>query len=231
MSFIKSAPVIIAGAIFLAACGQEEQVKLENHIDQASYGVGLNIGRQLSQEEVEMNADAIAAGIKDAISGAKQRIDDSVIEAAFGKVREEQMRKQQALNDAVAQAGEDYLAKNGQREGVVTTESGLQYEVISAGAEGAAQPTREDVVRVHYNGTLIDGSVFDSSVERGQPVEFPLGGVIAGWTEALQLMHVGDKWKLYIPADLAYGARSPSPKIPANSALIFEVELLDIVAQ
>lgn len=229
MSFIKSAPLVIVGALLLAACGQEESVKLENHIDQASYGVGLNIGRQLSQEDVEMNADAIAAGIKDAISGTKQQIDDSVIEAAFAKVREEQMRKQQALNDAAAKAGTDFLAENAKRPGVVTTESGLQYEVITAGAADAAKPTLEDVVRVHYHGTLIDGTVFDSSVERGQPAEFPLAGVIRGWTEALQLMKVGEKWKLYIPAELAYGARSPSPKIPANSALVFEVELLEIV--
>jgi FKBP-type peptidyl-prolyl cis-trans isomerase FklB len=229
MSFIKSAPIVIVGALLLAACGQEESVKLENHIDQASYGVGLNIGRQLSQEDVAMNADAIAAGIKDAISGAKQRIDDSVIEAAFGKVREEQMQKQQALSDAAAKASVDFLAENGKRPGVVTTESGLQYEVITAAAADAATPALEDVVRVHYHGTLIDGTVFDSSVERGQPAEFPLSGVIRGWTEALQLMKVGDKWKLYVPADLAYGARSPSPKIPANSALIFEVELLEIV--
>ncbi|MCY0964628.1 FKBP-type peptidyl-prolyl cis-trans isomerase [Parathalassolituus penaei] len=229
MSFIKSAPLVIVGALLLAACGQEESVKLENHIDQASYGVGLNIGRQLSQEDVEMNADAIAAGIKDAISGAKQQIDDSVIEAAFAKVREEQMRKQQALSDATAKASTDFLAENAKRPGVVTTESGLQYEVITAGAADAAKPSLEDVVRVHYHGTLIDGTVFDSSVERGQPAEFPLSGVIRGWTEALQLMKVGEKWKLYIPAELAYGARSPSPKIPANSALVFEVELLEIV--
>ena len=229
MSFIKSAPLVIVGALLLAACGQEESVKLENHIDQASYGVGLNIGRQLSQEEVEMNPEAIAAGIKDAISGAKQQIDDSVIEAAFAKVREDQMRKQQALSDAAAKASTDFLAENAKRTGVVTTESGLQYEVITAGAADAAKPTLEDVVRVHYHGTLIDGTVFDSSVERGQPAEFPLAGVIRGWTEALQLMKVGEKWKLYIPAELAYGARSPSPKIPANSALVFEVELLEIV--
>ena len=105
----------------------------------------------------------------------------------------------------------------------------MQYQVITAAPAGAAQPKIDDVVRVHYHGTLTDGTVFDSSVERGQPAEFPVGGVIQGWVEALQLMHVGDKWKLTIPADLAYGARSPSPKIPANSALVFEVELLDIV--
>ncbi len=112
---------------------------------------------------------------------------------------------------------------------ITVTESGLQYEVITAAEEGSPKPTAESMVRVHYHGTLTDGSVFDSSVERGQPAEFPVNGVISGWVEALQLMSVGDKWKLSIPANLAYGAQSPSPKIPANSALVFEVELLEIL--
>jgi len=134
------------------------------------------------------------------------------------------------LNDAAAKAGQDFLAENAKREGVKTTESGLQYEVITAVAEGAT-PAATDQVRVHYHGTLIDGTVFDSSVERGEPAQFPVNRVIRGWVEALQMMKVGEKWKLFIPADLAYGAQSPSPKIPANSALIFEVELLEIVGQ
>ena len=119
------------------------------------------------------------------------------------------------------------MAENGKKDGVTTLESGLQYEVISA-SEGGVKPSATDTVSVHYHGTLTDGSVFDSSVERGTPAEFPVNRVIAGWTEALQLMSVGDKWKLTIPANLAYGAQSPSPKIPANSALVFEVELLDV---
>ncbi|MDO6681454.1 MULTISPECIES: FKBP-type peptidyl-prolyl cis-trans isomerase [unclassified Oceanobacter] len=231
MSFIKSVPVVLAGTLLLAACGQEEVVKLENHIDQASYGVGLNIGRQLSQEDVEMNAEAIAAGIKDALSEADQRIPDEVIQGAFEKIREEQMRKQEALGDAVAKAGEEFLAENAAKEGVTVTDSGLQYEVMTAVDGDAAQPTAADTVSVHYHGTLIDGTVFDSSVERGEPVQFPLGNVIPGWTEGVQLMKVGEKFKFFIPAELAYGARSPSPKIPANSALVFEVELLEIVAE
>ncbi|MDP2506709.1 FKBP-type peptidyl-prolyl cis-trans isomerase [Oceanobacter sp. 3_MG-2023] len=206
-------------------------MKLENHIDQASYGVGLNIGRQLSQEDVEMNAEAIAAGIKDALSEADQRIPDEVIQGAFEKIREEQMRKQEALGDAVAKAGEEFLAENAAKEGVTVTDSGLQYEVMTAVDGDAAQPTAADTVSVHYHGTLIDGTVFDSSVERGEPVQFPLGNVIPGWTEGVQLMKVGEKFKFFIPAELAYGARSPSPKIPANSALVFEVELLEIVAE
>lgn len=229
MNLIKSAPAVILGALLLAGCGQEDSVKLENHVDQASYGVGLNIGRQLSREEVDMNADAIAAGIKDALANAEPRIGEDVIKAAFDKIREEQTMKQEALNDAAAQAGQDFLAENAKREGVTVTDSGLQYEVLVAAADGQPMPEASDTVRVHYHGTLIDGTVFDSSVERGEPAQFPVTGVIRGWVEALQMMKVGDKWKLFIPAELAYGARSPSPRIPANSALVFEVELLEIV--
>ncbi|MFL0807197.1 MAG: FKBP-type peptidyl-prolyl cis-trans isomerase [Oceanobacter sp.] len=233
MKLLKTAPVVLAGALLLAACGQEEKkvVTFENHIDQASYGVGLNIGRQLSQEGVEMNSDAVAAGIKDALANAEQRLDDETIKAAFEKIREEQTRKQQALNDAASQASTDYLAENAKKDGVTATDSGLQYEVMTAVEGDGAKPTPENVVRVHYHGTLIDGTVFDSSVERGDPAQFPLNGVIPGWTEGLQLMKVGEKFKFTIPADLAYGARSPSPKIPANSALVFEVELLEIVQE
>ena len=125
-----------------------------------------------------------------------------------------------------AESGDSFLAENARKEGVKTTASGLQYQVIKSGT--GATPKLTDGVKVHYHGTLINGTVFDSSVERGEPISFPVSGVIAGWTEALQLMKVGDKWKLFIPAKLAYGDRSPSPKIPANSPLIFEVELLDI---
>lgn len=232
MKFLKTAPVVLAGTLLLAACGQEEKkVTFENHIDQASYGVGLNIGRQLSQEGVEMNSDAVAAGIKDALASAEQRVDDETIKAAFEKIREEQTRKQEALNDVAAQASKDFLAENAKKEGVSATESGLQYEVMTAVEGDADKPTAADVVRVHYHGMLIDGTVFDSSVERGQPAQFPLNGVIPGWTEGLQLMKVGEKFKFTIPAELAYGARSPSPKIPANSALVFEVELLEVVKE
>lgn len=229
MKLIKIAPAVVLGALMLSGCNQENSVKLENHIDQASYGVGLNIGRQLASEDVKVNADAVAAGLQDALSGAEPRIKEDVIAAAFDKIREEQMQKQQALDEEASKASAEYLAENAKKDGVVVTESGLQYEVLTAAADGAKSPAETDVVRVHYHGTLTDGTVFDSSVDRGQPAEFPVNGVIQGWVEALQLMHVGDKWKLTIPADLAYGAHSPSPLIPANSALVFEVELLEIV--
>lgn len=228
MNLLKQVPVIAMGALLLVGCGQEKEVKLEGHIDQASYGVGLNIGESLARDKVDLNVDAIAAGIADALAGNEPKLSQEQLQAAFEKVREEQQRVQQALNDEAAKAGNEYLAENGKREGVTTLESGLQYEVLTAGNGEGSKPAATDTVSVHYHGTLTDGSVFDSSVERGTPAEFPVNRVIAGWTEALQLMSVGDKWKLFIPADLAYGAQSPSPKIPANSALVFEVELLDV---
>lgn len=225
----KWAPAVLLGAVIMTGCGQEESVKLESAADQASYGVGLNIGRQLAREPFDMNADAVISGIRDAISEAEPQLAEDVIQAAFQTITEEQQRKQEALGDEVAKASEAFLAENATREGVQTTESGLQYEVITA-VESGDSPSATDQVKVHYHGTLTDGTVFDSSVERGEPAQFPVNRVISGWIEALQLMKVGEKWKLFIPAELAYGATSPSPAIPANSALVFEVEMLEIVA-
>ena len=134
--------------------------------------------------------------------------------------------KPAAASDAKSADGETFLAANAKKEGVITTASGLEYKVMKSGA--GESPKLADKVKVHYHGTLIDGTVFDSSVQRGEPIVFPVGAVIPGWVEALQLMKVGDKWQLFIPAKLAYGEQSPSPAIPANSVLIFEVELLGI---
>lgn len=220
---------LLSALFLLTSCGAKD-VELKTNTDKASYGVGLNIGRQLSMEEVDMNPDAIAEGIRDGLAKADPKLSEEVIREAFDKIREEQMAKQKEKEENAAKEGKAFLDENAKKEGVTTLESGLQYEVISQSEGETAKPKANDVVKVHYHGTLVDGSVFDSSVERGSPAEFVVSGVIAGWVEALQLMEVGDKWKLYIPADLAYGSRSPSPKIPANSALIFEVELLEIKA-
>ena len=131
------------------------------------------------------------------------------------------------LNAESAKAGKAFLEENAKREGVITTASGLQYEIVQKAADGA-QPKADDVVTVHYEGRLIDGSVFDSSIARNSPIDLPVGGVIPGWVEALQLMHVGEKYKLYIPSELAYGENSPTPAIPANAVLVFDLELLGI---
>jgi len=228
MKIVKLAGVSVLG-LALIACneGQKKEVSLDSDMDKVSYGMGLNIGKNFKQQELDMNIDAIAEGMRDAMAG-QQRLEDDVIKASAEAVRDREMEKQRALSDAQSQKGVEFLAENAKREGVNTTASGLQYEILTQGSGEGESPAVTDIVSVHYHGTLIDGTVFDSSVERNQPAEFPLNAVISGWTEALQLMKVGDKWKLYLPAEIAYGARSPSPKIPANSALVFEVELLDI---
>lgn len=220
---------LLSALFLLTACGAKD-VELKTYQDKASYGVGLNIGRQLAMEEVDMNPDAIAEGIRDGLAKAEPKLSEEAIREAFDKIREEQMTKQKEKEESAAKESEAFLAENAKKEGVTTLDSGLQYEVISQSEGETGKPKASDTVKVHYHGTLVDGTVFDSSVERGSPAEFTVSGVIAGWVEALQLMEVGDKWKLYIPAELAYGSRSPSPKIPANSALIFEVELLEIKA-
>ncbi|MEH6500173.1 MAG: FKBP-type peptidyl-prolyl cis-trans isomerase [Pseudoalteromonas distincta] len=211
----------------LAGCGEKEP-DLTSSIQQASYGIGLNMGESLLNDGLDdIDPEALAQGMKDALAGSDPRLSEEELTAAFTEL---QTRAEQRSTDLAAEAlkvNEDYLADNAAREGVTTTASGLQYEVITEG-EGSEQPAEDDVVLVHYEGKLLDGTVFDSSVSRGEPVELPVNGVIPGWVETLQLMSVGDKWKVTIPSELAYGARSPSPVIPPNSILVFEMELLGI---
>jgi len=221
--------VALMSAAVLVGCNGEKEVALETNVDKMSYGIGLSMARSVKGQPIELNNEALVAGLKDALADKEARLDETAIREAFAAVRQEQMEKQQVESEAALKKGEDYLVENAKKDGVKSTESGLQYEVLASG-EGAS-PSATDTVEVHYHGTLIDGSVFDSSVERGAPAKFPVNRVISGWTEALQLMKVGDKWRLHIPADLAYGAQSPSPKIPANSTLVFEVELLNIEKQ
>jgi len=218
--------VALVSAALLAGCNGEKQVALETNVDKMSYGIGMSMARSVKGQPIEINNEAMLAGLKDVLNDKPAQLEEDVIREAFAAVREEQMEKQKLEAEGAVQVGADYLTENAKKEGVKSTDSGLQYEVITAG-EGDS-PAATDTVEVHYHGTLIDGTVFDSSVERGTPAKFPVNRVISGWTEALQLMKVGDKWRLHIPADLAYGAQSPSPKIPANSALVFEVELLAI---
>lgn len=206
------------------------EVQLETLEQKASYGIGRQMGDQLAQQPFDgMSLSAIAAGIEDAFNGNDLAVDPKDIQEAFN-VLNERMRAQQEEEAKKASAvGDKFLAENAKREGVTVLESGLQYEIITAGDEGSEKPTRESKVRTHYHGTFLDGKVFDSSYDRGQPAEFPVGGVIAGWTEALQLMSKGAKWKLYIPYNLAYGEQGSPGGIPPYSALIFDVELLEIL--
>ncbi|MVW76885.1 FKBP-type peptidyl-prolyl cis-trans isomerase [Pseudomonas xionganensis] len=192
-----------------------------------SYGIGLQLGGQLRDNPPPgASLEAIIAGISDAFNGQPSRVSEAELSASFKVIREIMQAEAAAKAEAAAGAGRAYLEENAKREGVTVLASGLQYEVLTAG--DGAKPSREDSVRTHYHGTLIDGTVFDSSYERGQPAEFPVGGVIAGWTEALQLMNAGSKWRLYVPSELAYGAQGVG-SIPPHSVLVFDVELLDVL--
>lgn len=198
---------------------------LEQH---ASYGIGLNMGQQLADNPFDgLDIDAVAAGLKAAFAGEEPAVSEEQIRAAFTVISQRMQAAEAEAAKAASGEGEAFLAANAQKPGIVVTASGLQYEVLVQG--DGAKPTRSDKVRTHYHGTLIDGTVFDSSYNRGQPAEFPVGGVIAGWTEALQLMPVGSKYRLYIPHNLAYGERGAGGAIKPYSALVFDVELLAIV--
>lgn len=197
--------------------------------DIVSYGIGRQMGDQLASDPFEgMNPEAVSAGLLDSLAGVASPHDQETVMKAFQEIQELMQAKQAEQGKAAAAHGVAYLAENAQKDGVTVTESGLQYEILTQG--DGEKPTAESVVSTHYHGTLIDGTVFDSSVERGQPAEFPVNRVIAGWTEALQLMPKGSKWRLTIPHELAYGESGSGAVIAPYSALIFDVELLDIVS-
>lgn len=236
-TLIKPAMALCA-LVALAACQQQSPpepaaVALDTPEQRLSYGVALGLGRNMANDGMTIDVDAFAEGLRDALSGAAQKLSDEDIQAemvAFQqRIDAEREANSQALGQANAAAATVFLTENGAREGVLTTPSGLQYEVLEAGA--GASPGANDRVQVHYRGTLLDGTEFDSSYARGEPVVFGVGQVISGWTEALQLMQVGAKYKLFIPSDLAYGAGGAGDLIGPNAALIFEVELLDIPSQ
>ncbi len=194
----------------------------------ASYGVGRQMGEQLASNPFDgVDAEAVAQGVIDALAGKDSQVARPELEEAFRTIGTRMQAKQEQQAKAQSKVGETFLADNAKKDGITVTESGLQYEILVTGT--GPKPTAQSRVKTHYHGTLIDGTVFDSSVNRGEPIDFPVGGVIAGWTEALQLMPVGSKWRLYIPHNLAYGERGAGPTIAPYSALIFDVELLDIV--
>ncbi|MFM8978078.1 MAG: FKBP-type peptidyl-prolyl cis-trans isomerase, partial [Bacteroidota bacterium] len=197
---------------------------LKTELDTVSYSLGVNIGSNIKQQGVKnLNLNALMKGMEQALAGDSTWLNDqeamSAIQGYFTKISE-------AKGAESKKTGEAFLAKNGKKKGITTTASGLQYEVIKMG--DGDKPLATDEVTVHYHGTTTDGQVFDSSKDRGEPATFPLNGVIAGWTEALQLMPKGSIFKLYLPSNLAYGERGAGEKIPPHAVLIFEVELLDI---
>lgn len=199
-------------------------------MDKVSYALGLGIGRQLSQMGAgELNIDDFAQAIKDVIAGEKLKVSDSeaqtIVQDFFKKQEEKQRAAAAEAGKAAREAGEKYLAENAKKEGVVTLPSGLQYKVLTEGS--GKKPKATDKVKCHYEGMLIDGTLFDSSIQRGEPATFPLNGVIAGWTEGLQLMAEGSKYRLFIPYNLGYGERGAGASIPPYAALVFDVELIE----
>ena len=223
---MKNKLFILGVAATLVACNQENytNAELTTQIDSVSYSLGISVANNLKNSGFEsIETDAMASAFNDVFSDKEVRITEDeanlLIQDYFLELSE---KKSQEATDE----GSSFLIENAKKEGVITTSSGLQYEIISNGT--GATPSESDKVTVHYHGTLLDGTVFDSSLDRGQPATFPVNGVIPGWVEALQLMNVGSKYKLYIPSDLAYGERGAGGAIGPNATLIFEVELLSI---
>lgn len=198
--------------------------QLKDQKDKVSYSIGLNIGFSMAKESVDVNPDALAAGVRDALAG-KPQMNEAQVKEIMTSFEKDMTTKMEEKGKEAAAAGEKFLADNKGKPGVKTTASGLQYKVIKEGT--GAQPKATDMVTVNYRGTFIDGTEFDSSYKRGEPASFPLSGVIAGWTEGVQLMKVGSKYQFFVPAKLGYGTNG-RPGIPPNSTLVFEVELLDV---
>ncbi len=228
--------LLVLATLALTGCGKQPAsgqsastapAVIESVEQKVSYGIGYNMGGGLSRDDaLKVDQAALIAGITDGLAKAKTRVPESELEAAFMAVQQQMAAAQAAAGEKQLALGNEYLAKNKAKPGVTVTASGLQYEVLKSGSgPKPAGPTA--TVKVHYHGTLIDGKVFDSSVERKEPVEFGLNEVIPGWTEGLQLMSVGDKWKFTIPPAIGYGPRGKGD-IPPNAVLVFEVELLEI---
>ena len=211
-------------ALFLSLSSISLAQKITNKIDSVSYSVGVLFAKNIKQQGVDnLNAEVVAKAINDYMNGTTRVIPEKECEQMYMSY----MKGVQAEKSKGAKtSGIAYLAENMKNPAVTVTDTGLQYEVMKSG--NGAKPTATDRVKTHYHGMLTDGTVFDSSVDRGEPISFEVGGVIKGWTEALQMMSVGDKWRLVIPAELAYGARGAGAKIPPHSTLVFEVELLGI---
>jgi FKBP-type peptidyl-prolyl cis-trans isomerase FklB len=227
--FVQFVAVVVL-AVFTGLASAQDKVVLKTDKDKVSYSIGLDIGTNFKRQSVDLDAKALAAGIADGLSGGKPLLAEDEVRKVLAEFRQQMGAKAQQAAQQLAEKnqkeGETFLAENKKKKGVITLPSGLQYQVIKEGT--GKIPKASETVTTHYRGTLIDGTEFDSSYKRGEPASFPVNGVIKGWTEALQLMKVGSKWQLFIPASLAYGPQGAGQLIGPNATLIFEIELLSI---
>ena len=220
--------IVILGILFLVSqVNAQENLVLKNQKDKISYIIGMDIGTNLKKQSIDIDSNILAKGVKDALAGTKPLLTEQEIQETMMTFQKDMMAKQEEIGKKNKKEGEAFLAENKKKEGVKTLPSGLQYKVIKAGT--GKKPKLSDTVTAHYRGTLIDGTEFDSSYKRGQPATFPVsGGMIPGWTEALQLMEEGAKWQLFIPSNLAYDEKGAGRDIGPNATLIFEIELVSI---
>lgn len=215
--------ILVAGHVVAA-----DESTMKEQKDKVSYSIGFSLGSNLKNQQVIIDPEIMARGLKDAYSGAQPLLPEKDIQETMMSFQKEMLVKQKATAEKNRVEGEAFLFENKKKEGVVTLPSGLQYKILNEGS--GRMPSSNDTVTVNYRGTLIDGTEFDSSFKRNAPASFQVKGVIRGWSEALQLMKEGSKWQLFIPSNLAYGERGAGPQIGPNSTLIFEVELLSIKA-
>ena len=227
---LKRLPVVVGCLGLMAATSMFADGKLNDQKSKAGYAIGVKIGEQLLISKDDLDLDALHMGMKDTFEGKQPRLSVDEAQKALMAYQESKQKREQERMELMAlknkSDGEAFLAKNAKVKGVKTLPSGLQYRVVKAGT--GPKPKATDTVVTHYRGTLIDGKIFDSSYERGEPATFPVNGVIRGWTEALQLMKTGAKWQLFLPSELAYGQNGAGGMIGPNATLLFEVELLEI---
>jgi FKBP-type peptidyl-prolyl cis-trans isomerase FklB len=223
-------PVVLAIAMLAAGCAGNDETLPGEPGSRISYSIGYQIGGDFRRQDVDIDPEIVLRGIEDAMAGGEPRMQVEEMQSALVELQRRTKAEDRATPQTGAAGGpvdaESFMAANARQPGVETLPSGLQYKVLEHGSGDS--PGAEDTVTVHYRGSLTDGSEFDSSYRRGQPATFAVNRVIAGWTEALQLMREGDKWQLFIPPGLAYGERGAGSRIPPNSALVFEVELIDV---
>ncbi len=227
---MKTLLILISLLILSGTADAKDSDILKTQKDKLSYGIGMDIGNSLKAQAIDIDPDTLTRGVKDVLSGKKLLMTDQeladTMETLKNELMAKQMEKMKEIGENNKKEGAEFLAKNSKNEGVTVLPSGLQYRIMNEGA--GDKPKATDTVTVNYRGTLIDGTEFDSSYKRNQPATFPVNGVIAGWTEALQLMNTGAKWQLFIPSELAYGERGAGQQIGPNSTLIFDVELISI---